>query len=290
MKIKSRAVTIGLRAVVTLGAIALAFSQITVSSVLPMLSDIPLWVFLLALVLIHLTQVAAALRMRFYLRCHSIRFPVKASIHLHYVGELFGAVLPGGAGGDVYKAWWLKRYRQGALLNMAKTMIGARLNGLWALGFLACILILASPLPAGFEHGVLAVSGSLLVGTVGYSLFARFVLREPLRQQGIAMLYSLAIQVGVVLAVWAVCVGLELDHDALAYITLYLFSCVVALLPISIGGIGVRELVLLQGSRMLHLQEESGVALALSLTLISLTVPLVGGLVYLLWKPHANDQ
>lgn len=289
MKIKSRVAYVVLRAAVTLGAIALAFSQITVGSVLPLLADIPLGLFLLALLLIHMTQVLAALRMRFYLHCHSIRFPVKASLFLHYVGELFSAVLPGGAGGDVYKTWWLKRYRQGALLNMAKTMIGARLNGLWALGISVCLLMLFSALPATVPHGLLFVWGSLVAGTVGYILFARFVLREPLCQQGIAMVYSLAIQLCMVLAAWAICVGLGMEHDALEYIALYLLSCVVALLPISIGGIGVRELVLLQGSRMLHLQEESGVALALSMTFVGLTIPLLGGLAYMVWKPEATS-
>ena len=105
-----------------------------------------------------------------------------------------------------------------------------------------------------------------------------------MRQQLTVSLYSFAIQVGVVLAVWAICLGLDLQENSVAYVTLYLLSCVVALLPISIGGMGVRELVFLQGSRMLHLQEDSGVTLAFALTLIGLTVPLVGGVVHLLWK------
>ena len=282
-----RAVSMMLRVGVTIGAIYLAFSQVELHEMLPMLARQPIAYVLFAIVMVQSTQFVGGWRMRYYLQRHGISLPKHAAVQLQYVGELFSAVLPGGAAGDVYKAWWLKRYLQGGLLNMAKVMIGARLNGLWALGVFACVLLLFSPVPQLVPHGYELTVLLLIAGTVGYMLFARFVLREPLKQQVIsALCYSLPIQSMIVLGAIGICYGLGIGEYASSYVMLYLLSCVLALLPISIGGIGVRELALLHGSRLLLLPEEGGVALAFTLTIMGLSVPIVGAVIKALWKPQ----
>jgi len=273
-----------LRIAVMLGALALVFTHVKLADIGAILVQTPLWVLAAAAALIHLTQLAAALRMKFYLGEAGITLPLRVAVLMQYVGELYGAASPGGAGGDIYKTWWLKRYAQGRVLSMAKIMVSARLNGVWALGVVACVLVLMAPAPAVIPHLPLLALAALFVGTVGYVAIARFALGEPLKRQAMAGGYSLLLQVALALAVWCICIGMNLGQDALAYVVLCLVSTIIALLPISVGGMGVRELTVLYGSRMLGIQEDHGVSIALMVTVISLTVPLAGAIIQSVWK------
>jgi uncharacterized membrane protein YbhN (UPF0104 family) len=279
-----------LRAGVTVAACYLAFSQVDLAQMLPLLARLPLWVVVTMLALLHGGQVVSALRTRLYLHFEQIDFPIVPSLKLHYVGGLFNAFLPGGTGGDIYKAWWLKHHTQGRMFSMVKLMIRGRLNGLWALGAIVCVLALGSAKLNGllpwFDAMVLA---ALLGGTLCYALLARLVLGESYQQQRRAASYSLLLQFMLAAAAWVVCIGLGVQDHALEYVILFMLSCLLAMLPISIGGIGVRELVLLHGSALLNLSPESGVALAFSFSLLGLTVPLIGAIVLHFFAPERHE-
>lgn len=275
-----------LRAGVTGGAIALAFAQVPAAEVLPLLHEISLWPLLLALACLHAAQFLSALRTRYYLTTKAIAMPMGPSLRLHYVGGLFNALLPGGTGGDAYKAWWVQKYHAGSFLNMALLMVAGRINGLWALGVLTCVLALASaPIAALHPHMGGLLLGVMVAGTLAYHLLARLGLRESLAHQYRAGVYSFALQALTVACAFALGNGLALDAHMLEYVVLFMLSCVLAMLPVSIGGIGVRELALLHGSSWLGLVPQQGVALAISFSLINLSIPLVGAVVYLRTHP-----
>lgn len=266
---------------ITVGAIYLTFSQVKIHEMMPLLRAIPWTYLVLCIVLIHGSQFASAARTRYYLHCQSIDFPFWPSMKLHYIGGLFNAFLPGGAGGDAYKVWWLKRYKQGKLLNMVTLVLANRLNGLWMVGVCTCVLGACSAtiralIPLG-GWGILAIA---IAGSVSYMLLAWVFLKEPFVQQVQAAAYSLILQLALIGVCFLVCFGLGLQEHAIEYTFLFMFACVLAMMPISIGGIGVREISLLHGSALLGLAEEPGVTLGFIFTLFTLTIPLVGAIVY----------
>lgn len=285
-----RPITYLLRLGITIAAMALAFSQVPAHEVMPMLTAIP-WPYLLcALLLTHAGQIISAMRTRYYLQCQQVELPANPALRLHYVGGLFNAFLPGGVGGDAYKAWWLKRHRQERLLNMVTLMIAGRLNGLWALGILLCIMGgCSAPIRQLVPYAAWLFVIAALAGTAGYSLFARMVLREPVRQQMRAAIYSLGVQLMLVAVAYALCSGLGLNAAAPEYVVLFMLSCMLAMLPLSIGGIGIRELALLHGSRLLGLSEQSGIALAFAFTLLALTIPVVGACIHHFYAPENHS-
>ena len=266
---------------ITVGAIYFTFSQVKIHEVTPLLRTIP-WSYLVGcILLVHGSQFASAARTRYYLHCQAINFPFWPSMKLHYIGGLFNAFLPGGAGGDAYKVWWLKRYKQGKLLNMVTLVLANRLNGLWMVGVCTCVLGLFSVkirelIPFG-SGGIVAIA---IAGSAGYMLLARIFLKESIAQQVHAAMYSLVLQLALITVCFLVCFGLGLQEHAIEYTFLFMFACVLAMMPISIGGIGVREISLLHGSVLLGLQQEPGVTLGFIFTLFTLTIPLVGAVVY----------
>lgn len=64
-----------------------------------------------------------------------------------------------------------------------------------------------------------------------------------------------------------------------AYLFLFLVSSIAAVIPVTIGGVGARELVYLYGHQYLAIDEKTGVAFTLLFFLITATSSLTGVLI-----------
>ena len=281
-----------LRAAITMAAIYAAFSQVSFSDVIPHLKHMEWALVLAAWASMNVAQIAAAMRTSYYLSNRKIHMPLKPAVQLQYIGSLFNALLPGGAGGDAYKAWWLKKNAGESLGNMVLLMIASRLNGLWTLGVVVCLIVwLSKPILALVPYGAPAVFGVIIGGTVAYHMMAYYIFKEKLCHQYTAGIrYSLPIQLFVSLTAWCLLQGLGFHENAWEYLALFQLSCVLAMLPISIGGLGIRELALLHGSALLALSPEHGVALALTYSILNVSISLLGAIVYFLSKPTVSQR
>ena len=279
-----------LRLAVSVGAIWVAFSHVAFSDVWPLLQQMKMEWLVLALLALHSDQWFSALRTRFYLSRRDICLTRPSALHLHYVGGLFNALLPGSTGGDVYKAWWLTRHAKRTLSNMFLLMIAGRLNGLWVLGVIACVMALMSEaIRAVSPYAPILIVLLLLLGTFGYHVIARVLLKESLEHQYTAMArYSLPLQLLLALSAWCLLRAMGVEQFWLEYLVLFQLSCVLAMVPISIGGMGVRELALLKGSLLLGLSVEQGVALGLAFSLLTLSISLIGAVLYFRFRPTSS--
>lgn len=284
----SRILKFLLRAVITIAALYLTFRQIPVSEIAPIMHQIDWPMMILALALVHLSQFMSSQRMRVYLKSHGGDLPIFPSLQLQYIGGLFNVFLPGGIGGDGYKAWWLKHYVKGTLKHNIYLMIANRLNGLWGLGVLTCgMMLFSSSITTLLPYSLMLITTTIILGTIVYHLLAWKLWKESLRTQYHAGLYSFLLQGFLILM--ALCLHRSLmpaDIHALEYLILFQLSCVVSMLPLTIGGIGLREMTFLHISPLLGISTHNGVALALAFTVLSLTIPLVGAVVYAVWKPQ----
>ncbi len=277
-----------LRALITISALTLTFRQIPLSEIAPVMQKLHWPMMVLALFLVHLSQFMSSQRMRVYLKSHGGDLPLIPSLQLQYIGGLFNVFLPGGVGGDGYKAWWLKHYVKGTLKHNIYLMIANRLNGLWGLGVLTCGMMLFSKnITAMLPQASLLIIAAMALGTAAYHLMAWKFWQESLRTQYHAGVYSFLLQGALI--IMALCLHRSLmptDVHALEYLILFQLSCVVSMLPLTIGGIGLREMTFLHVSPLLGISAHHGVALALAFTVLSLTIPLVGAVVYAVWKPQ----
>jgi uncharacterized membrane protein YbhN (UPF0104 family) len=76
-----------------------------------------------------------------------------------------------------------------------------------------------------------------------------------------------------------------LEDHTLAYIFIFLVSSVVAVLPLTLGGIGSRELVFLYGALWFGLEESSSVSVSMLFFFITALVSL-SGIIYHFKKPR----
>lgn len=248
------------------------------------------WVAL-AFVLLNLAQLASALRMRYYFFTEGVRMPYGDSIGLYYVGMLFNHVLPGGIGGDGYKAYAVRRDYDFPLSSAIRLMICNRASGL-----LFLILIglgfgfFSEGLRALIPYTPLLLTLAAIITTGSYAVLARLLLKEPYATQRGAALYSFFVQ-GLV-ALCAACLfesfsatypWHQAGHTA-DYLMLFMIACFVSVLPVSLGGLGLRELTFFFGAQYLGLNAEAGVAVSLLYFTINLTASLLGAVYFLKGK------
>jgi uncharacterized membrane protein YbhN (UPF0104 family) len=70
--------------------------------------------------------------------------------------------------------------------------------------------------------------------------------------------------------------ALGIDANVFAYLLLFLLSSIVAVLPITLGGIGSRELVFYYGAQTMELQEGSALGVSMLFFGITALVSLTG--------------
>jgi uncharacterized membrane protein YbhN (UPF0104 family) len=249
-----------------LGASALllgwVLAQLDWNQLLPLWQQTPLWVGVAAFGLLHAAQLASSQRMRLYLAFGEVTLSTRRAIWLYYQGMLYNTLLPGGIGGDGLKLWWLKSRHQLTLKRGAALLLAERGNGLLLLLASVGIIATAYPAPPLLPLPIWLVGGGMCLVIVTYRLAVRRLIHEPLRLTLRAGCWSALVQ-GLNLALCAL-LAWHLGGEAWpAYLLLYQLAAIASLLPVSFGGVGIREAVFLYGTPLLGGDPLPGVALSL---------------------------
>ena len=168
-------------------------------------------------------------------------------------------------------------------------MLGAvltdRISGMSALMILALILFSSLDLPVPCP-----VCGFLFIPVVlaGVYLFIRWFYPYFIKAYWVALIYSLGVQLLQLACVAMILLALGVRENIYSYFLVFLVSSIVALLPVSIGGIGLRELTFLYGTRWLGIDPETGVGVSLMFYLITAMVSLAG--LWFVVRPVTLDQ
>ena len=188
----------------------------------------------------------------------------KNMIAIAAIGIFFGQVLPN-VGADAVRAWLLARSEYGWRLGIASVVIdrGVGIFVLLALGFAALLFPSALSALGGFRSQVLAVVGTTLAaGVLGFlaaprvtqllerwpstQIIARFANAAYYALLGRIAIFILGVSLGIhlltILAIWLLgnAQGLALPLGDAA--VLFAIMTAISIIPISIGGWGLREL------------------------------------------------
>jgi uncharacterized membrane protein YbhN (UPF0104 family) len=251
------------RAVVSAALLALVLSQIDLSEAQDRLSEGSWWLFVAAVLTLLASFVAGALRWHIYLRAAAIDVAPAGAVRAYLIGTFTTNFLPSQVGGDVTRAWVASG--RGTRLRALTTVVFDRATALAcliAVGWIAYATnteAVPGQLVAALAAATAALAVVVAVAVVVFrgGWLARFVptrLKSPGREVRAAsiacaswpvlrrtLLIGLGFQGLVVLAAWLVARSLDLSI-ALAPLAVSLAPVLmVAVLPISIGGLGVRE-------------------------------------------------
>ncbi len=185
----------------------------------------------------------------------------------------YNLFLPGGIGGDGYKIYLLNKRFKVKAKRIFWAILLDRVMGLLALFCLAAGLALFIPIPTVYNNFVwllipLAVLAFFLLIRFWFSYF------QPIFFKTLGQ--SFLVQLSQVIAAIFILMSIQTYDQTTQYIFIFLVSSIVAALPITIGGIGSREVTFLLGAEIMNLDISNSIALSLLFYIISALVSLVG--------------
>jgi uncharacterized membrane protein YbhN (UPF0104 family) len=274
-----------LKILLTGGALYLVFQKIDTDNLLQ-LSKTLSWGWLIpAIALFVGSKVATAIRLNAYFANIHISLSFWENWRLYLIGMFYNLFLPGGIGGDGYKVYLLNNQFKTPVKELLKASLLDRLGGLIAILALlfGILLVIELPLPLGNPR----ISKILFaVGTIGiipgFWLLQKFLFSNFLPSFWQGIFWSIVGQLAQMAAVVCLLLALGVQDKFLAYQAVFLLSSIVAVLPLTIGGVGARELVVVYAHSYAGIQETEAVAFSLLFFLISAAVSLSGA--WVKWK------
>ena len=280
-----------LKFAVTAAALYFVIRKINVADVLVLYRQSNLLLILAALVAFALSKLISAIRLNVFFSAIGLKLGEKANIKLYLLGMFYNLFLPGGIGGDGYKIYLLQKNYQTGTKKIFGAVLADRISGMVALVVLALVGISFLNQANSIEFTVYNLQFTILnlafilipFVLLVYYFFIKWVYPYFLKINMVTYLYAFAVQLLQVACAWFLLLALGETENHLAYIVIFLVSSAVAVLPISIGGVGVRELTFLYGSQLLNVDINIAVGISFLFYLITAVVSL-GGL-YFVFKP-----
>lgn len=297
---------LGLKLAVSVGTFAVVASALSIGDVIAYVVYVD-WRWLgAALLVFELAQLVSALRYVYVARALGGDLSWTRSLRAHFVGLWFNQVLPTGLGGDVVKIALLRRDLGLGLAVRAAAL--DRVSGLALLMFSIVVLLFAYQQLLGdvgltIALGVLAAGSLLALGLlaaladplrrrfpriswIGHGLelldnIKRFRRGRPLFEQ---IWTSSIVHVNGIVSFALIGRALGVDLDMLAYFLLVPLILLIALIPVSMAGWGLREAGALSLFSLVGVPGEQAVALSVLFGVL-LVVAGIPGLALILLNP-----
>lgn len=277
-----------LKFIVSAALLYFIFTKIPFSEVLTIVQKAqPLYVFG-ALLFFVVSKIIAAFRLNLYFHEIGVLLTQKSNLKLYLLGMFYNLFLPGGIGGDAYKGYYVKQHFEVPTKKVVAVLFFDRLSGLLLLFVFACILGAALKVPELIPFNWLiglCIPLGILIFWGLHRRFFTYILPVFWRSNALSSLVQLA-QLGCVLMILQ---ALNIQVSTLEYLFVFLISSIVSVLPLTIGGIGSRELVFLYGALWLGLEEDRSVGISMLFFLITAFVSLLG-IWYHFKKPTPNTK
>lgn len=271
-----------LKLVLTGFALYLVFRKIDVTQLFLIVKTLH-WIWLIpAVFLFVLSKVATALRLNLYFKNIGLQISESQNWRLYLIGMFYNLFLPGGIGGDGYKVYLLNKHFKTPIKKLVQAALLDRLGGLVAIVFLLFGLFLVVDVRLEFLESKLW-NVSMLLGLAvtipAFWILQKLFFKDFLPSFWSSNVWSFAGQIAQLIGAWFILMALGIDENILAYQLVFLLSSIVAVLPLTIGGVGARELVFVYAHTYAGIEETVAVAFSLLFFLISAGVSLVGAFV-----------
>jgi len=254
---------ITVKVLLTIVIFVVIFSKIDPKLIVNHFLQMDMIMFLIAFLLFNLSKILSAIRLNSYFKVLQITLSQLQNLILYYIGMFYNLFLPGGIGGDGYKIYLLqKHYRKPVKTLIAATLID-RISGLVALLFLSGVLFfLTNYAQHSLQFNQFVFICTLILIPLFY-LFSRIVYLKFQPIFFTTLLMGFAVQIVQLLSAYFLMLSLGIEDFIFEFLLLFLLSSIAAVLPITIGGVGTRELVFIYGLSLLSFDVTVGIAFAM---------------------------
>ena len=290
-----------LKIILTISLLWLVLRQVDIETALELYISADHALLIVATVLLVLLLVPASLRWRYVLRTFELSFPFMLLLQWNLAASFFNNILPTGIGGDVMRTAWCRR----AGLPVASALESVVIDRLAAFVSLLLLVFVSLPFAAPFMD----ISGAqLLLWPVGALVVLAgglgvLILLEQLQLKSTQYLGAIlrraetgmvnpallakilasgvATHVIRVLGIWLIARALHIDITLTASLVLFPVALLLAMIPVTIGGWGLREGVFVVVLSQVHVSAVAAATLSVVYGLANLVTSLPGAVVWL---------
>lgn len=258
-------------------ALYLVFRKIDTETTLAIVKGANPFYLFVALLLFILSKIFSAVRLNYFFRDLGLILPTVQNLKLYGIGMFYNLFLPGGIGGDGYKVFLLNKSYKTPVKPLLQAVLLDRLNGLAVLVFLMLVLVFGVDITLVSAADIMIIAiVALLLLAIGFYGMMRLFFPAFMASTGITLAYSFFVQITQLACAYLILLSLGIHTQILEYQFLFLVSSVVAVLPLTIGGVGARELVFILSHDYMGIDENAAVAFSLLFFLITACTSLAG--------------
>ncbi|MDP5231671.1 MAG: flippase-like domain-containing protein [Cellulophaga sp.] len=251
------------------------FTKISFEDVLQTLKKTKPFYLFLAVLFFVLSKIVASFRVNLYFHTLQVFLTQMSNLKLYLLGMFYNLFLPGGIGGDAYKGYLIKKEFEVPTKKIVSVLVLDRLSGLLFLFIYACILIpfLSLNMISNVEYySIGLILLSILVFWGINKKFFKYVLPIFWKTFG----HSAFVQLFQLVSVYFILEALQIEMNTVSYLFIFLISSIVSVIPLTIGGIGSRELTFFYGATLLNLDENTSIGVSMVFFLITAFVSFFG--------------
>ena len=261
-------------------------------------------------------------RWDYILRAQGLRFTPSRVFSVFFIGQFFNAFMLGACGGDAARAIYVARDAPGKRAEAASTVFVDRAVGLFVLILFCCVMI-AFRIPIFLDNQGIEWAGILmlffLIGSVAallvlfrHNLFERWTLFKRFeessgvgamirriydaffryRDHGRTIMQAAGLSVlnMIFLTLACYCFGcsLEINLPMIDYFTLFPVITVLAAIPLTPGGLGLREGLFVTMFQAVHIDAVQALPLSLMVYFGGVFWSLFGGVLFLGYSSSAG--
>lgn len=273
-KLRKKLIT-ALKIVISAVLIYFIFTKIELKDVLQTLKKSDPIYLVLAILLFILSKVLAAFRLQLYFHQIGAKITQLANLKLYLLGMFYNLFLPGGIGGDAYKGYVVQKEYKPGTKKVVSVLLVDRLSGMLLLFVYACALaLLSSNTFFNGLNGLIALAIPLSVVVFWWVNKRFFISGFPVFWKSLG--YSALVQLAQLVCVLCILKSLSIGLDVVEYLFVFLVSSIVSVIPLTIGGIGSREVTFLYGAEWLGLNASTSIGISFTFFLITALVSLMG--------------
>lgn len=251
-----------------------------------------------------------AYRWQTLLKTQNIKLSILSLSSSTLIGQFFNNFLPTSIGGDVYRAYDVTKKTAFPMSSSVSVLVVERLSGIIASAVFATAALFLGFTTIGGKSIIIPILIFLVISVIIFFLILnpnilgirklakkiKFLEKILKKLKNVydtflsfkkykwvlvkVLFYSLTLQFAVIVNYWLASRSLGINLDLTAFIFIVPVVSIIAMLPVSLGGIGVREGSLVFIMVSLGAQNAKAAMCSLLLFAMLLIVGIIGGLIY----------
>lgn len=281
-KLRKKLIT-ALKIIVSAALIYFIFTKINLEDVVSTLKRSNPFYLILGILLVVFSKVMAAFRLNLYFHEIGVKITQASNLKLYLLGMFYNLFLPGGIGGDAYKGYVIQKEYKSGTKKVVSVLLLDRLSGMLLIFIYACIsaLLIKSSFFQDFTWLiVLAIPLSVIIFWLLHKKFFSYTL--PIFWKSVG--YSALVQLSQLICILCILKSLSINLATFKYLFVFLVSSIISVVPLTIGGIGSREVTFLYGAKWLGLDANTSISISFVFFLMTALISLFG-IIYHLKKP-----